>query len=234
MDALEVTVATVLVVDDEAGVRELICDALRIAGYSAEAATDGTDAMRIWRSTPIDLCIVDINMPSMDGFEFVEAVRAQGADTPVLLLSARDAAADVARGLRVGADDYVRKPFGLEELLLRVAAILRRTGKVADEDIVLRCGRLSMNVDRHEVTLDEDLVETSATEFRLLEVLMSRMNRVLTREQLLNEVWSIDFDSETSVLDTYVSYLRKKIHRDDFAPLVTVRGVGYKLVDATS
>ena len=130
----------------------------------------------------------------------------------------------------MGADDYVRKPFGLEELLLRVAAILRRTSGNGD-DTYFRCGPLTMNVDRHEVMLDDELIEMSATEFRLLETLLSRKNRLLTREQLLNEVWNIDFDSETSVLDTYVSYLRKKIHRNGFAPIVTVRGVGFKLVD---
>jgi len=228
----EVFVATILVVDDEAGVRDLLSDALRIAGYVPEVAADGADALRIWRSQPIDLCIVDINMPSMDGFEFVEAVRAQNDATPILLLSARNSASDVAKGLRVGADDYVRKPFSLEELLLRVAAILRRTHGAAEVDTSYRCGSLSMNLDRHEVTYQEEVIEMSATEFRLLEILMARKNRLLTREQLLNEVWSIDFDSETSVLDTYISYLRKKVHREGFTPIVTVRGVGFKLVDS--
>jgi two-component system OmpR family response regulator len=228
-----VGVPTILVVDDEAGVRDLLCDALRIAGYVPEEASDGDEALRIWKSRPIDLCIVDINMPTMDGFEFIEAVRQHGDTTPILLLSARDSASDVARGLRVGADDYVRKPFGLEELLLRVAAILRRTSG-SDDDVYFRCGPLAMNIDRHEVVLDDELVEMSATEFRLLEMLLSRKNRLLTREQLLSEVWNIDFDSETSVLDTYISYLRKKIHRSGFAPIVTVRGVGFKLVDPAS
>ena len=225
---------TILVVDDEAGVRDLLCDALRIAGYEPEAASDGAEAMKLWRSREFDLCIVDINMPTMDGFEFIETVRNQGGATPVLLLSARDSATDVARGLRVGADDYVRKPFSLEELLLRVAAILRRTSVHVEEDLAYHCGALTMNVDRHEVVYDGEAIEMSATEFRLLEILMARKNRLLTREQLLNEVWDIDFDSETSVLDTYISYLRKKIHRDGFAPIVTVRGVGFKLVDSAS
>ena len=137
----------------------------------------------------------------------------------------------MTRGLRVGADDYVRKPFGLEELLLRVEAILRRSNAGLEEDQVYRCGSLAMNLDRHEVTLDDELLDMSATEFHLLEVLMARKGRLLTREQLLRDVWGIDFDSETSVLDTYISYLRKKVHREGFAPIVTVRGVGYKLVD---
>ncbi len=225
------TTATILIVDDEAGVRDLLGDALRIAGYETLAAGDGDEALTLWRTNTVELCIVDVNMPTMNGFEFVETVRREDAALPILLLSARDAAADVAHGLRIGADDYVRKPFSLEELLLRVAAILRRTSGATEDDRVLRCGPLTMNVDRHEVTIGEELVDMSATEFRLLEVLLSKKNHLLTREQLLRDVWDITFDSETSVLDTYISYLRKKIHRDDFAPITTVRGVGFKLVD---
>ncbi|MHB8334514.1 MAG: response regulator transcription factor [Acidimicrobiales bacterium] len=225
------TTATILIVDDEAGVRDLLGDALRIAGYETLVAGDGDEALTLWRTNTVELCIVDVNMPTMNGFEFVESVRREDAALPILLLSARDAAVDVAHGLRIGADDYVRKPFSLEELLLRVAAILRRTSGATEDDRVLRCGPLAMNVDRHEVTIGEELVDMSATEFRLLEVLLGKKNHLLTREQLLRDVWDITFDSETSVLDTYISYLRKKIHRDDFAPITTVRGVGFKLVD---
>ena len=225
------TTATILIVDDEAGVRDLLGDALRIAGYETLVASDGDEALTLWRTNAVELCIVDVNMPTMNGFEFVEAVRRDNDALPILLLSARDAAVDVAHGLRIGADDYVRKPFSLEELLLRVAAILRRTSGATEDDRVLTCGPLTMNVDRHEVTVGEDLVDMSATEFRLLEVLLAKKNHLLTREQLLRDVWEITFDSETSVLDTYISYLRKKIHREDFAPITTVRGVGFKLVD---
>ena len=225
------TAATILIVDDEAGVRDLLGDALRIAGYETLVASDGDEALTLWRTNAVELCIVDVNMPTVNGFEFVEAVRRDNDALPILLLSARDAAVDVAHGLRIGADDYVRKPFSLEELLLRVAAILRRTSGATEDDRVLTCGPLTMNVDRHEVTVGEDLVDMSATEFRLLEVLLAKKNHLLTREQLLRDVWDITFDSETSVLDTYISYLRKKIHREDFAPITTVRGVGFKLVD---
>ena len=225
------TAATILIVDDEAGVRDLLGDALRIAGYETLVASDGDEALTLWRTNDVELCIVDVNMPTMNGFEFVEAVRRDNEALPILLLSARDAAVDVAHGLRIGADDYVRKPFSLEELLLRVAAILRRTSGATEDDRVLVCGPLTMNVDRHEVSVGEDVVDMSATEFRLLEVLLAKKNHLLTREELLRDVWDITFDSETSVLDTYISYLRKKIHRDDFAPITTVRGVGFKLVD---
>lgn len=222
---------TVLVVDDEPGVCDLLSDALRIAGYETETATNGHEAFEVLRRRRADLCIVDVNMPTMNGFQFLEKLREHDTTTPVLLLSARDSAEDVAQGLRYGADDYVRKPFSLEELLLRVKAILRRVHPDVDVDVIFECGQLSMNVDRHQVSLDGEIIELSATEFRLLEVLMDRKNRLVTREQLLREVWNIDFDSETSVLDTYVSYLRRKIHKGAFAPLSTVRGVGFKLVD---
>jgi len=224
-------VTTILIIDDEPGVRDLLQDALGNAGYQVQCATNGADGLDQLRRRSADLCIVDINMPTMNGFEFLEKLRAHDAKTPVLMLTARDSGDDVERGLRVGADDYVRKPFSLDELLLRVAAILRRTGIEEDDDHVLVCGPLTMNIDRHVVTLDTKEVELSATEFRLLEVLLEHQDRVVTREQLLRQVWNIDFDSETSVLDTYISYVRRKIHHDDFAPITTIRGVGFKLVD---
>jgi two-component system OmpR family response regulator len=135
--------------------------------------------------------------------------------------------------LRYGADDYVRKPFSLEEILLRITAILRRSNVESTDDLVLSSGPIEMNVDTHEITVDAEPITLSATEFRLLEVLLERKDRLVTRELLLREVWNIDFDSETSVLDTYISYLRRKIHHDGFAPITTVRGVGFKLVTWT-
>jgi two-component system, OmpR family, response regulator len=224
-------VTTILIVDDEPGVRDLLEDALSNAGYQVQSATNGADGLDQLRRRSADLCIVDINMPTMNGFEFLEKLRAHDTKTPVLMLTARDSDVDVEHGLRVGADDYVRKPFSLEELLLRVAAILRRTGPEELDEQVFTCGPLLMNIDRHVVSVDEQEIDLSATEFRLLEVLLEHQDRVVTREQLLRDVWNIDFDSETSVLDTYISYVRRKIHRDDFAPITTIRGVGFKLVD---
>ena len=221
---------TILIVDDEPGVRDLLRDALEIAGYDTQLASNGAEALDQLRRHHADLCIVDINMPLMNGFEFLERLRAHDTQTPVLMLSARDAPEDVARGLRFGADDYVRKPFGLEEILLRIKAILRRSTLDEAGDVVLSAGSIEMNVDKHEITVRGVPVDLSATEFRLLEVLLERKERLVTREQLLREVWSIDFDSETSVLDTYISYLRRKIHQGAFAPITTVRGVGFKLV----
>jgi len=224
-------VTTILIIDDEPGVRDLLQDALSNAGYVVECATNGADGLDQLRRRSADLCIVDVNMPTMNGYEFLKKLRAHDLKTPVLMLTARDAKDDVEHGLREGADDYVRKPFSLEELLLRVGAILRRTGIDENNDHVLVCGALEMNVDRHVVTYEAEEIELSATEFRLLEVLLEHQDRVVTREQLLREVWNIDFDSETSVLDTYISYVRRKIHHDEFAPITTIRGVGFKLVD---
>jgi two-component system OmpR family response regulator len=225
---------TILVVDDEPGVRDLLRDALEIAGYQTEMASNGAEALDVLRRHSADLCIVDINMPTMDGFEFLAKLREHDTKTPVLMLSARDSPVDVAKGLRFGADDYVRKPFSLEEIMLRISAILRRSGLGDGGDIVLIAGPIEMNVDRHEITVRGVVVDLSATEFRLLEVLLERKDRLVTRELLLREVWNIDFDSETSVLDTYISYLRRKVHHDDFAPITTVRGVGFKLVSWTA
>lgn len=222
---------TILIIDDEPGVRDLLKDALGNVGYQVECATNGADGLDQLRRRSADLCIVDINMPTMNGYEFLEKLRAHDTKTPVLMLTARNSSDDVEQGLRFGADDYVRKPFNLEELLLRVAAILRRTGIDANDDHVMVCGLLVMNIDRHEVAYAGEEIDLSATEFRLLEVLLEHQDRVVTREQLLREVWNIDFDSETSVLDTYISYVRRKVHRDDFAPITTIRGVGFKLVD---
>jgi two-component system OmpR family response regulator len=222
---------TILVVDDEPGVRDLLRDALE--GYQTELASNGAEALDLLRRHDCDLCIVDINMPTMDGFEFLAKLREHDTKTPVLMLSARDSPVDVAKGLRYGADDYVRKPFSLEEILLRITAILRRSHAESTDDLILASGPIEMNVDTHEITVDEEPITLSATEFRLLEVLLERKDRLVTRELLLREVWNIDFDSETSVLDTYISYLRRKIHHDGFAPITTVRGVGFKLVTWT-
>ena len=211
--------------------RDLLSDALRFAGYDTEVASQGREALDLWRLKRIDLCVVDINMPTMDGFEFLETVRKSDLTTPILLLSARDSSEDIARGLRCGADDYVRKPFSVEELLLRVGAILRRTQGVEGEVITYACGPLTMNTDRHEVSFSEETIELSATEFRLLEMLMSRLGRLVTREQLLRDIWGMDFETETTVVDTYISYLRRKVHRDNFTPITTVRGVGFKMVE---
>lgn len=217
----------ILIVDDEAGVRELLGDALRIAGFETATAQDGMSALTSIRNRKPDLLIVDINMPLMDGFELVERLRTTGDNTPALMLSARADRIDVTRGLTLGADDYVTKPFGLEELLLRVKAILRRSQISAVDPADLRCGPITMDESSHAVFFKEERVELSPTEFKLLQVLIENKNRVLSKSLLLDEVWGITFESESTVADTYISYLRKKLHKDGFEGIKTVRGVGF-------
>jgi len=171
--------------------------------------------------------IIDINMPLMDGFELVERLRSTGDNTPALMLSARADRVDVTRGLTLGADDYVTKPFGLEELLLRVKAILRRSQISGSNGTDLTCGPIKLDEASHTVTFAGELVDLSPTEFRLLQVLVENKNRVLSKSLLLDEVWGITFESESTVADTYISYLRKKLHRDGFEGIKTVRGVGF-------
>jgi two-component system OmpR family response regulator len=186
-------------------------------------------AQTLLRSTKPDLLIVDINMPMMDGFEFIERIRSNGDNTPALMLSARGDRADVTRGLTLGADDYVTKPFGLEELVLRIKAILRRSQFNETESETLTNGPITLDAKSHQVTFNDEVVDLSPTEFRLLQVLLESKGRVLSKSHLLDEVWGITFESESTVVDTYISYLRKKLHRDGFEGIRTVRGVGFQL-----
>jgi two-component system OmpR family response regulator len=219
----------IMIIDDEAGVRELLADALKLAGFETVTAADAMVAQTLLRTIKPDLLIVDINMPLMDGFEFIERIRGNGDNTPALMLSARGDRADITRGLTLGADDYVTKPFGLEELVLRVRAILRRSQFTEALPTVLSVGPITLDEDSHKVTFDGEVVDLSPTEFRLLHVLLESKGRVLSKTFLLEEVWGINFETETTVVDTYISYLRKKLHRNDFEGIRTVRGVGFQL-----
>ena len=222
--------AHVLIVDDEASVREMVSDALRFAGYEVSSARDAVEALNAVAKRRPDLLVVDINMPGMNGHELLQHLRKQGDAIPVILLTARQAFEDVVDGLRSGADDYVRKPFRLEELLLRIEAVLRRVSP-ATEAQPLRCGPLSLDPVAHTTTLDGEPVDLSPTEFKLLEHLMRHSGRVVARKALLAEVWDMGFVENATVLDTYVFYLRKKLHTDDFQPIQTVRGVGFRMAE---
>lgn len=219
----------IMIIDDEAGVRELLADALKLAGFETVAASDAMVAQTMLRTIKPDLLIVDINMPLMDGFEFIERIRGNGDNTPALMLSARGDRADITRGLTLGADDYVTKPFGLEELVLRVRAILRRSQFTEAAPTVLSVGPITLDEESHKVTFNSEVIDLSPTEFRLLHVLLESKGRVLSKSFLLEEVWGINFETETTVVDTYISYLRKKLHRDGFEGIRTVRGVGFQL-----
>jgi len=219
----------IMIVDDEAGVRELLRDTLKIAGFETVEADNGMSALTVLRSHKPDLIIIDINMPLMDGFELVERLRGTGDLVPVLMLTARNDQQDISRGLRIGADDYVVKPFGLEELILRVKAILRRSMKSVEAAQTLKCGPITLDEELHKVTFNSDEINLSPTEFRLLQMLIEKKGRVLSKVLLLDEVWGITFESESTVVDTYISYLRKKLHRDGFEGIKTVRGVGFQI-----
>mgnify|MGYP006145627455 FL=1 len=209
----------------------MICDTLRLSGYAPFEAADGFLAIKWLRENSVDLIISDINMPNMDGYELLERLRAIGDETPALMLTARGERGDVTRGLRLGADDYVTKPFGLEELMLRIAAILRRTigtGEKSAEDIV--CGPVILNEDRHSVTLHGKPIDLSPTEFKLLYELMIKQGKVVTKATLLDVVWGMAFAANATVVDTYISYLRKKLHTDNYEGIKTVRGIGFQIV----
>jgi two-component system OmpR family response regulator len=220
----------VLVIDDELGVRELISEALSLAEITAVQAADGLEALSHLRRERFDLLILDINMPKLDGLALLEKLRAEGMSVPVLMLSARADKADINQGLRIGADDYLTKPFGIEELVLRVKAIMRRSKGEVAEVKVLTCGPISMDFSKYSVKFNDQLIELSPTEFKLLEQLILNRGNVVTKETLLSEVWEIDFKSNSTVVDTYISYLRKKLHIDGFDGIKTVRGVGFQIV----
>lgn len=219
--------AKILVVDDEPGLRDMLADALKMQGYGVEVAGDGHAALREIHECHFDLVITDVNMPKVTGFELLERMRAVGNETPVILLTARGDRADVAVGFRAGADDYVTKPFGLEELLLRVAARLKHLSFGASR--VLEFGPIRLDEDLHQVTRDGEVIDLSPTEFRLLQELMERNGKVATKAALLDSVWGITWATDVTVLDTYISYLRRKLHTDDWQGIKTVRGIGFQI-----
>jgi two-component system OmpR family response regulator len=217
----------ILIVDDEPSVRDLIADALNLAGYKSVRASHGLEALTKLRENQIDLIILDINMPSMDGYEVLQRMHEQGSRTPVIVLTARLDREDTKRAFELGADDFVRKPFGIEELTLRVNAILKRSGSQFQDESVISAGTIVINLDQHHVTVDEVPVDLSPTEFRLLQAFLQNPGRVLSKNFLLTEVWGIDNYADPNAVETYVSYLRKKLGSS--LPLRTVRGVGYQL-----
>ena len=218
-----------MIVDDEPGVRALLRDTLSIAGFETIEASDGMSALTLLRTNKPALMVIDINMPLMDGFELVERLRSTDDLTPVLMLTAREDKSEIARGLKIGADDYVIKPFGIEELVLRIKAILRRSYKSTTAPTLLTCGPITINDEQHCVSFNGEEIDLSPTEYRLLQILMERKGRVLSKKLLLDEVWGITFESESTVTDTYISYLRKKFHRDGFEGIKTIRGVGFQI-----
>jgi two-component system OmpR family response regulator len=218
-----------LVVDDEATVRELLSAALRFAGFAVTSAVSGAEAVAAAASEPPDLVLLDVMLPDMDGFEVVRRLREQpgtaGRPVPVLFLTARDQQADKVTGLSLGGDDYVTKPFDLEELIARIRAILRRTtGSPAG---MLTVGDLTLDVEGHQVSRAGRQVRLSPTEFRLLSYLLHNAGRVVSKAQILDRVWHYDFGGDASIVDTYISYLRRKVDTTEPRLIHTVHGVGY-------
>ncbi|MET3984741.1 response regulator transcription factor [Streptomyces sp. PvR034] len=228
--------ARVLVVDDEPAVREALRRSLAFEGYGTETAVDGLDALEKAAAYAPDLIVLDIQMPRMDGLTAARRLRAAGSVTPILMLTARDTVGDRVTGLDAGADDYLVKPFELDELFARVRALLRRSSYASPADPsgaaedVLTFGDLRMDLATREVTRAGRAVELTRTEFTLLEMFLAHPRQVLTREQILKAVWGFDFEPSSNSLDVYVMYLRRKTEAGGEPRLVhTVRGVGYVL-----
>jgi two-component system OmpR family response regulator len=219
----------VLVVDDEANIVDVVSMALRFQGFSVQSAGTGAEALAAVSSFKPQLIVLDVMLPDMEGFDVARRLGAERARVPIVYLTARDATEDKIRGLTLGGDDYVTKPFSLEELVARIRSILRRSGFMEPETNRLVFEDVELDEDAHEVTRAGEPVELTATEYRLLRYFMLNPRRVLTRAQLLEHVWDYDFGGDARVLETYVSYLRKKLDAHG-APLIrTVRGVGYAL-----
>ncbi len=221
----------VLVVDDERPITDLVAMALKYEGFSVETAASARDARRSVMDFRPELIVLDVGLPDEDGFAFTQRLTTDGLKVPVIFLTARDATEDKVHGLTVGGDDYVTKPFSIEELVARIRVVLRRHGVGATSDTGARhvLADLEMDEDTHEVLRAGRLVELTRTEFRLLRYLLLNAGRVLTRAQILDHVWEYDFGGDASVLETYISYLRRKVDITDIPLVHTVRGVGYVL-----
>lgn len=218
----------ILVVDDEDSLADMLTTALRFAEYEVRSEASGLGALQAIKKDVPDLIVLDVNLPDIDGFEVCRRIRSDGVESSVIFLTARDSTDDLRTGFDGGGDDYLTKPFSLEELSLRIEAILRRTqsGAVGNQ---LTSGNIRLDQDSHQVFVDEQEVELSPTEFRLLRYLLLNQGRVLSKLQILDYVWEYDFEGNDSVVETYISYLRKKLGTEAAESLRTVRGAGYVL-----
>ncbi|MFJ2030846.1 response regulator transcription factor [Streptosporangium sp. NPDC087985] len=227
----DVPEASLLIVEDEPNILELLAASLRFAGFGVNTAGNGTDAVAAVQRHRPDLIVLDVMLPDMDGFDVVRRLRGGGTDTPVVFLTARDAVEDKIRGLTAGGDDYVTKPFSLEEVVARIRAVLRRTGS---GDLLARPPRLTfadveLDEESHEVWRNGRAVALSPTEFKLLRYFMANAGRVLSKAQILDHVWDYDFRGDVGIVESYVSVLRRKIDNTEPRLIHTLRGVGYVL-----
>jgi two-component system OmpR family response regulator len=223
--------ARLLVVDDEPNIRELLAASLRYAGFDVSTAADGQQALKLADALQPDLVVLDVMMPGIDGFEVMKRMRERQQLVPILFLTARDATEDKIAGLTLGGDDYITKPFSLEEVLARIRAVLRRTRGLDPRAAtsLLRFGDIELDDDSHEVLKAGQPVDLSPTEYKLLRYFLQNPQRVLSKAQILDHVWNYDFGGDANVVESYVSYLRRKIDTTQPRLLHTIRSVGYVL-----
>lgn len=226
------TGASLLLVDDEDNLRTMLEAALRHSGFDVHPVADGRAAIEAVPTLRPDLIVLDVMLPDLDGFDVCKRLRTSGDRTPILFLTARDATEDKVRGLTLGGDDYLVKPFSLEELVARITAVLRRSGLEPD-DGRLRCLDLEMDDDAHRVTKAGVDVALSPTEYNLLRYLLLNTGRVVSKAQILDHVWNYDFGGEGGVVETYIGYLRRKLDQSEPRLIHTIRGVGYTLRSST-
>ena len=219
----------ILIVDDEPNIRDLLTTSLRFAGFGVRAVANGAQTISAVLEEEPDLIILDVMLPDMNGFSVTKRLRTAGYTAPILFLTAKDDTEDKITGLTVGGDDYVTKPFSLDEIVARIRAILRRTIQ-EEEDAVITAGPIILDQDTHEVTIDGKPVDLSPTEFKLLRYMMLNPNRVLSKTQILDHVWEYDFNGDAGIVESYISYLRRKLDQLSEEPLIqTKRGFGYML-----
>ena len=221
----------ILVVDDEPNINDLISTSLKFSGFDVRSASNGVEALAIAEEFKPHALVLDVMMPGMSGFQVCEKLRKDGLKLGVLFLTAKDSTDDKVTGLTIGGDDYMVKPFSLEELVARVRAILRRTGdiEIDIDNELIRFADLELNEATHEVSRGGKLIELSPTEFTLLRYLLINADRVVSKAQILDHVWQYDFRGDAGIVETYISYLRKKIDTYEPQLIHTVRGVGYRL-----
>jgi two-component system, OmpR family, response regulator len=218
----------ILVVDDEPYITDLLSAALRFEGFTVDVAATGADALHLVRNSHPDLVMLDVMLPDLEGTEVCRRLREGGDKVPIVFLTARDGTEDKVAGLSMG-DDYVTKPFSLDELVARVRAVLRRTGHDESGGAELRFADLVMNVDTHEVWRQGVSIELTATEFNVLQYLLENVRRVVSKSEILDHVWDYGFTGDGNIVETYISYLRKKVDEFDPPLIHTVRRVGYSL-----
>ncbi|GAB3276285.1 response regulator transcription factor [Microbacterium lacusdiani] len=224
------TAPRILVVDDEPNIRDLLSQSLRFAGFQVKTVANGAQTISAVLEEEPDLIVLDVMLPDMNGFSVTKRLRDAGYTAPILFLTAKDETEDKIKGLNVGGDDYVTKPFSLDEIVARIQAILRRTMQNDEGEQVIRAGELTMDQDTHDVYVGDTAIDLSPTEFKLLRYLMLNPNRVLSKAQILDHVWEYDFNGDAGIVESYISYLRRKIDPHASESLIqTKRGFGYML-----